>query len=317
MFLNSRTHHKKLLRDRFLTEKKSSLRIISSARSRGLVATISQPSDQIRMNIHEPLLTVFMPHYRCEQYIRQAAESVLQQSYRNFRLVIVDDASPTDAWIETLRPVLKDPRISLFHSTENVGPYRLFNRILPHITTPWIAFHDSDDLSHPDRFKLQLHYGKRTQADIVCCNFYRTTENGDVISSHNLAVDANRQLDRGRKFVGLHSTIMAKRVVFEALKGFDGTTRFGADTEFLLRAARLYRIRNLRRYLYYYRQRSTSLTGQGDTGIGSPARRAYGYTVYKRNYRWQQIRTTATLMRALRAAPNNVDFRLHPVTVDA
>ena len=270
-------------------------------------------NDQRSMSSGKSLITVFMPHYRCERFIRQAAQSILQQTHRELRLIIVDDSSPTSEWVDAVRPLLSDSRVSLFRSTQSVGPYRLFNQLLPSITTPWIAFQDADDLSHPERFQLQLHYGKRVQADIVCCNFHRTNEDGTVISSRDLLSNSNQQLQRGKRFVGLHSTIMARRKVFDVLRGFDGATRFGADTEFLLRASLLFQIRNLRKYLYYYRQRTASLTGSSHTGIGSPARKAYGYTVYKRHYRWQQISHDATLARVLRAVPNNVEFELHPV----
>jgi hypothetical protein len=125
--------------------------------------------------------------------------------------------------------------------------------------------------------------------------------------------NGNLWLRLGRTTVLHHPASVVRRRALERLGGFAGDTRFGADTDFHLRAAHLYRIRNVRRVLYRYRVWARSLTGSPETGFASAARRAYIAAMRDREQARRHARTPAELLPLLRAPANDVEFGLRRI----
>lgn len=94
-----------------------------------------------------PRVTVLMPTYNVAPYVREAIDSVMQQTYTDFELLVIDDCS-TDNTIEVVRSI-DDPRIRIFQNEKNVGLAENLNRGLSHITTEYVARMDGDDIAEP------------------------------------------------------------------------------------------------------------------------------------------------------------------------
>ena len=94
-----------------------------------------------------PRVTVLMPTYNVAPYVKEAIESVLQQSYRDFELLLVDDAS-TDDTLAKVRSI-DDPRIRIAAFDNNVGLAENLNRGLALIDTEYVARMDGDDIAEP------------------------------------------------------------------------------------------------------------------------------------------------------------------------
>lgn len=94
-----------------------------------------------------PRVTVLMPTYNVAPYVREAIDSVLQQTYSDFELLVIDDCS-TDNTIEVVRSI-DDPRIRIVQNEKNVGLAENLNRGLSHITTEYVARMDGDDIAEP------------------------------------------------------------------------------------------------------------------------------------------------------------------------
>jgi len=92
-------------------------------------------------------VTVLMPTYNVASYVKEAIESVLQQTYRDFELLVVDDCS-TDGTIEVVRS-FEDPRMRIVQNEKNVGLAENLNRGLSRITTEYVARMDGDDIAEP------------------------------------------------------------------------------------------------------------------------------------------------------------------------
>lgn len=92
-------------------------------------------------------VTVLMPTYNVAPYVKEAIESVLQQSYRDFELLLVDDAS-TDDTLAKVRSI-DDPRIHIAAFDNNVGLAENLNRGLALIDTEYVARMDGDDIAEP------------------------------------------------------------------------------------------------------------------------------------------------------------------------
>ena len=101
-------------------------------------------------------ITVLMPVYNAERYVGEAIESILNQTFRDFKFLIIDDGS-TDRSCEIIRAYsLEDHRIELVINESNMGITKTLNKGLSMIDTPYIARMDSDDISLPHRFEKQL-----------------------------------------------------------------------------------------------------------------------------------------------------------------
>lgn len=105
---------------------------------------------------NNPLVSVIMPAYNAEKYIRQSIESILNQSYKNFEFIIVDDAS-TDSSLNILKEFRKkDKRIILIRNMRNLGVTKSLNNALKSAHGKYIIRMDADDWAYPERFALQV-----------------------------------------------------------------------------------------------------------------------------------------------------------------
>ncbi|EDY52411.1 glycosyltransferase family 2 protein [Streptomyces clavuligerus] len=258
-------------------------------------------------------VSVVLPHYDCARYVGDAVGSVLAQDRPDLRLYVVDDRSPDESWTTALRPYADDPRLTVLRTSRNVGHLRIKNQLLERITTPYVAFQDADDISLPDRLRRQLAVLERNRADLVGCAYEYIDAEGRATGRRRMPRHGNLWLRLGRTTVVLHPSTVVRRQALVRLGGFDGTVRFGADTDFHLRLARLYRLRSVRRTLYRYRIWPDSLTQAPDTGFGSPRRRAYTEAMHAQERRRRAARTREELLPLLIAPANDVDFELEPV----
>jgi glycosyltransferase involved in cell wall biosynthesis len=264
-------------------------------------------------------VAVLMPHFGCENYLAQAVKSILDQREVSLNLHVVDDCSPTEEWKRALAPFCLDPRLKLFQTDRNVGPWRIDNWLFKHVREPYIAFQDADDYSDLDRLRLQLDDLKRNHAGMVGCSFFKVSETGDIVEERAMPRDVNRMFRRGKYFGILHATTLMRRSILDRLGGLDGgDSGLGADTDFQLRAMFDIKMINIERPLYYYRQRATSLTNTSQSSEHSPARVAYKKAMYRRHRarkmaHWLAWRKPMSLLNT----PNDVNFSVREWTVGA
>ena len=107
------------------------------------------------------LVSIIMPSYNTGRFIAQSIESVLQQTYPYWELLIVDDCS-TDDTDAVVAPYLADSRIRYLKNEKNSGAAISRNYALREAKGKWIAFLDSDDLWTPDKLEKQLGFMQET-----------------------------------------------------------------------------------------------------------------------------------------------------------
>ncbi len=117
----------------------------------------------------EPLVSVIIPVYNVYPYLREALDSVINQTYRNLEIIIVDDGS-MDRSGEICDEYLKDPRVQVIHQ-ENRGLGGARNTGLDRMSGACVAFLDSDDAFEPDMIRQMMDTMERHQADMVICDF--------------------------------------------------------------------------------------------------------------------------------------------------
>lgn len=105
----------------------------------------------------DELVSIIMPSYNTANYIAASIQSVLDQTYPNWELIIVDDCS-TDDTDAVVAPFLTDARIRYLKNEQNSGAAISRNRALREAKGRWIAFLDSDDLWYPTKLEAQLKF---------------------------------------------------------------------------------------------------------------------------------------------------------------
>ena len=105
-----------------------------------------------------PLVSVIMPCYNMEKFIAHSIQSVRNQSFTNWELIIVDDAS-TDKTVDKVKPFCEqDERVKLFVKTQHSGIADSRNQALAAAKGRYLAFLDADDIWHPDKLERQLAF---------------------------------------------------------------------------------------------------------------------------------------------------------------
>ena len=99
-----------------------------------------------------------MPVYNGEKYLAEAIESVLNQTYSNFELIILNDKSTDSSKAIIQSYQTKDDRIVFIDKTENVGPATLRSEGFDVAKGEFIALLDADDIAMPNRFEKQIDY---------------------------------------------------------------------------------------------------------------------------------------------------------------
>ncbi|WP_159677773.1 glycosyltransferase family A protein [Luteimonas sp. 9C] len=199
----------------------------------------------------EPLISVIMTTYNTERYVEAAIRSILEQSWRNLELVVVDDCSSdmTRTRVEAMQRV--DSRIKLYCFGENNGTYFCKNFGITRSTGSIVTFMDSDDVSLPARIEKQFHALNRSGVAVSTCNHVRQNEeDGSTILINGVAERV------------AYISQMVKKSVIEEIGYFD-TVRTSADDEFLRRVRMTYGLDaqvNVKDVLYIALLRDGSLT---------------------------------------------------------
>lgn len=143
-----------------------------------------------------PLLTVIVPVYGVEKYLDRCMDSIVNQTYRNLEIIMVDDKSPDgspqmcDRWAEL------DSRVKVVHKTVNEGLGYARNTGMQHATGDFISFVDSDDYLDLDIYRKMIETALERGADIVYMGLKRQQPDG---AFSTIAVDAEIEYDGDMK----------------------------------------------------------------------------------------------------------------------
>jgi glycosyltransferase involved in cell wall biosynthesis len=115
-----------------------------------------------------PMITVGLPVYNSERYLAESVDSLLGQTYRDFVLIISDNAS-TDGTAEICRRYVEaDPRVRYYRNAVNIGNPRNFNRVCELTTTPYLKWSTADDYWAPTFLEKALEVMDRDPSVVLC-----------------------------------------------------------------------------------------------------------------------------------------------------
>ena len=148
-----------------------------------VVKSVFAPRDErAREDFVKVKIDVLMATYNGEKYLREQMDSILEQSYGDFRLLISDDMS-TDATREILNEyVAKDSRVVVFLQNKNVGSTRNFEFLMKKVENECFMFSDQDDIWQKDKIQKSVDKMNQTDSDLVYTNLQVVSEDLEVLN---------------------------------------------------------------------------------------------------------------------------------------
>lgn len=132
--------------------------------------------------MNEPLISVVLPIYNVEKVLRRCVDSVLNQTYRNLEVILVDDGSPDGCPKICDEYALQDSRVKVIHK-QNAGLGYARNTGIENATGKYICFFDSDDYVDPTTLEECCALAEQEGADLVCYGNTEETSNGKIIKN--------------------------------------------------------------------------------------------------------------------------------------
>ena len=169
-----------------------------------------------------PEVSVVMPVYNSERFLREALDSVLAQTFTGFELIAVDDCSTDDTAGILGEYAEKDERFRVITLPENGGVAEARNVGVAAARGEYISFIDSDDVWRTDKTEKELNKIKESGVDIVYCSYRLTDENGEKCGGDFIVPEKTCFEDMLVKSVINTSTALGKKTLFEKFK-FDGS----------------------------------------------------------------------------------------------
>ena len=209
---------------RFAEEKASSVgEVIMKEKTDSLIDLhLFRSSQPVATWKHNLKVSVILPVYNGQAFLREALESILRQTYRNFEIIAVDDGS-TDASSEILQEYRKDISI---RAQENSGVCVARNRGVEIASGDLLAFIDQDDIWYENKLEHQLEeFRSSEQVAFSYSDFDLIDSRGRITQKSALT---RMKADWMRPFIGGHlhpypSTVLMRRSVFLHVGGFDST----------------------------------------------------------------------------------------------
>ena len=121
------------------------------------------------------------------EYLKEQLDSILNQTHKNFKLIISDDCSSNKEVRDVLEQYKeKDDRIELYFQESNLGYTKNFEFVLTKSTSNYLAFSDHDDIWYPNKIEESLNVLKEKNLDLVYCDANQIDENGKIIQESYL-----------------------------------------------------------------------------------------------------------------------------------
>ena len=217
--------------------------------------------------MNHPIVSIIIPVYNVEDYIKMTLESILTQTFQNFEIILIDDESTDNSKAIMMEYAKKYSNINVY-SQKNSGPSRARNKGISYATGTYIAFVDSDDLLPENSLEVRVKAAIEQNADIIIGQTNKfNSEREWAMPTHNLG--------EGEKDIAYDGSILwtvgpcnklFKRELIKDLK-FPENITYAEDQVFVieayLRSAKIYAIDDM---IYLYRMRetttNTSLTQQ-------------------------------------------------------
>jgi len=211
-------------------------------------------------NGNQPLVSIVIATHNYGQYIEQAVESVIKQTFTDWELVIIDDGS-TDNTKENLSSLLKDKRITYFWQ-ENLGQPKAKNRGIQLAKGEFIAFLDADDAWLPEKLEKQLPvFDKDLEIGITYTGLQIMNENGQLGEIRQCKkLKGNVFKESLYQTIPPFSSTIVRKTVLKEVGLFNEHIPLAIDFELWLRVSMRYQFNYIDEPLLFYRTGHANLS---------------------------------------------------------
>jgi len=213
-----------------------------------------------------PKISVVLPLYNGEPYLRAAIDSILEQTERDFEFIIINDGSMDDG--ARIVRSYSDERI-IFVEQKNKGLVATLNRGIEMARASLIARMDQDDIAFPDRFALQLSWmEKHPEVGVLGTGIAFIDESGKLTRKKSTRGGSHAKiveylLNPGKGTLMPHPTVMMRKDIVLQAGGYNERFEYGEDIELWLRVLQLSKLHVLEEVLLYYRLHQSSMCYAG------------------------------------------------------
>jgi hypothetical protein len=223
------------------------------------------------MVMENPLVTVIGLCYNQARFVREAIESVYEQTYPNIQLILVDDASSDGSKEEILRILENHPAVLFLSLQENAGNCKAFNRALAHAKGKYIIDFATDDVMMPDRIERQVAFFEKLAPDygIIFSDSAYIDEKGEFLYHHTASLIQKgiiKTVPEGDVFTNVieryfisSPSMMIRVEVLTMTKGYDEDLAY-EDFDLWIRASRHYKFAYQKEVLTKVRKLSRSMS---------------------------------------------------------
>ena len=190
-----------------------------------------------------PKISVIMSVYNGEKYLREAIESILNQTFRDFEFIIINDGS-TDKTSEILSSY-NDPRIVIINNKRNIGLTKSLNKGLKMVKGEYIARQDADDVSLPERLERMVNFlDMNRDVGLLGSSFVIIDEKGNKLKSCKFATE-NKEIKK-RLLSGNHfGSEIFRKTSLEKVGFYREEFKYAQDYDLALRISEKYKVGNL------------------------------------------------------------------------
>ena len=204
-------------------------------------------------------LSVLLPVYNGENYIKKAIDSVLKNSYKNIELIVINDGSK-DLTLEILNSI-PDDRLKIF-SKENSGLIETLNYGLKKCSYPIVMRMDGDDIISHNKIENQLSFFKKSGSILAGTSGYLIDSHGNKRAPIDLPTKHNDILKSMLKMSPsfIHPSVMFYKDAVLKVGGYDSNFKHAEDFDLFLRLSKIGKISNMSERLIYLRKHENNIS---------------------------------------------------------
>lgn len=164
-------------------------------------------------------ITVIMGIFNCAATLVEALDSLYNQTYQDFKIILCDDGSTDNTYEVAQQYTSKHDNIILLRNEQNMGLNFTLNRCLEYVDTVYVARMDGDDISLPSRFEKEIAFlDMHPEYAFVSCPMIYFDENGDFMTGKVIQEPKKNDFINGKTFC--HAPVMIRRDAYLAVGGY-------------------------------------------------------------------------------------------------
>ncbi len=201
--------------------------------------------------IKKPKISVIMSVFNGEDYLKESIESILEQTYRDFEFIIIDDGSNNETK-EILKNFLKkDSRIKIITNKKNIGLTKSLNKALKITKCKYIARQDGDDVSLPQRLEKQIEFLENNPKIKILGSFgYGINQKGEILRKEippTFFQEVKKNLIKKNPFI--HTSVIVERETLNRVGSYNERFETTQDYELWFRVLKIAKGENLPLFL--------------------------------------------------------------------